>query len=91
MSSTPFYYRNKIAFNISKNGKVALKKRNSHENVEIDNCLITQTWVQDLINILNEYIEVSKIKIYDEHKNTGLLKNIVVRAVDDSPIDYICN
>lgn len=84
VSSTPFYYRNKIAFNISKNGKVALKKRNSHENVEIDNCLITQTWVQDLINILNEYIEVSKIKIYDEHKNTGLLKNIVVRAVDDS-------
>lgn len=84
IASQPYYYRNKIALDISKNHKIALKKRNSHENIEIIDCLITQKWISDLIKIFNDYIEKTNISIFDEKTNAGLLKNIVVRAVQDS-------
>lgn len=78
-----FYYRNKIALPISKDGKPGLYRKNSHTLIKINDCIITEQWNKDLIEIINKYIQESNITCFDETTNTGQLKHIVARCVQN--------
>ncbi len=83
-SDREYFYRNKVALPFSTaTKKVGMYAPASHRVVEIDNCLIQQRWVKRLIDVVNEFVAQNDISIYDEVKNTGLLRYVVARGGED--------
>mgnify|MGYP004625281813 FL=1 len=75
-------YRNKIElFTKCVDGRVRLGqfKKESHEFVAIDRCLLCDKWLDQVIEIFNGWVNLCGLKAYDEQTNKGLLKGIVVR------------
>lgn len=84
ISLNEYRYRNKIALPISANGKIGLYRKNSHSTLEVEDCIITEAWNKTLISVINEYIEKSRISIYNETTKQGSLKHIVARNINNS-------
>ena len=79
----PYEYRNKLAFPFNPiSGKLGMFRNNSHNIVDIDDCSIQEPWASDLIKIVNTWVEKHNISVYDEEKNSGLLKHLVARCVN---------
>lgn len=76
-------YRNKIALPVQ-DQKIGLFRKNSHNLITVKDCLITEEWNKQLIEIINKYMEESKISSFDEQTNSGILKHIVARYINDS-------
>lgn len=79
-------YRNKFAFPVQeKNGeiKIGMYKKNSHEIIEIDDCLLQSEKTQKLLKIFKNYMKNNKISAYNEEKRAGIIKHIVVREHGD--------
>lgn len=75
-------YRNKFAFPVQeKNGevKIGMYKKNSHDVVEIDDCLLQSEKTQKLLKIFKNYMKNNKISGYNEETHKGIVKHIVVR------------
>ena len=83
ISLNEWRYRNKIALPVSSNGSIGLYKKNSHNILPIEDCLITEDFNKFLIQIMNDYINHSKISCYNEETHSGQLKHIVARQIDD--------
>lgn len=80
----PWNYRNKAQFQLRYNDKkqkaeAGLYQPNSHELVPIDNCLVQEQHTQEVMNTVVQLINKYQIPIYDERKNSGILKTIMVR------------
>lgn len=79
-------YRNKFAFPVQeKNGeiKIGMYKKNSHEIIEIDDCLLQSEKMQKLLKIFKNYMKKNKISAYNEQSHKGTIKHIVVREHGD--------
>lgn len=77
-----FRYRNKFAFPVQEvNGeiKIGMYKKNSHEIIEIDDCLLQSEKTQKLLKIFKNYMKNNKISAYNEQNHKGTIKHIVVR------------
>ena len=82
-----FRYRNKFAFPVQEvNGeiKIGMYQKNSHNIIEIEDCLLQSEKTQILIKIIKEYMLENKIKAYNEQTKRGTIKHIVVRENNDS-------
>lgn len=54
-----YRYRNKLSYPI-KNQRVGLYRENSHEIVDIEDCLLQKTWNVSLIKAIRKYLEEKK-------------------------------
>ena len=81
--SEPWSYRNKAQFPLALGGK-ALKagffRRGTHEVVDLENCPIQHSVIDEAFGIARGLIEGKGISIYDEKTDRGLLRHLVIRA-----------
>ena len=84
--SCPYEYRNKCALPIvDYNGKavIGMFRENSHKIVEIEKCAICGDYVEKIIKIFKKYIDLYKISGYNEENNSGVLRHIVIRSLNN--------
>ena len=82
-SENQYQYRNKMALPINpKTRKVGMFRLSSHSIVDIDNCWLAKPNLNKLINVFNNYLQISQTTIYDEIKKTGVLKTLVAREIN---------
>ncbi|KAF1303850.1 MULTISPECIES: 23S rRNA (uracil(1939)-C(5))-methyltransferase RlmD [Enterococcus] len=80
----PWRYRNKAQFQLRFNEKTQLAEAglyetNSHRLVAIDDCIVQHPATQKVINLLVQLINEYHLPIYDERKNAGILRTLMVR------------
>lgn len=81
----PWHYRNKAQFQLRYNERLqkaeaGLYERNSHQLVAIDDCLVQMPTTQATLNVLVQLLTKYQTPIYDEKKNSGIVKTLVVRV-----------
>lgn len=82
----PYEYRNKAAFQVRKiDGKIkaGLYQPNSHKLVDLPKMITQMPQTLKLIRFVVACCERLSISIYDERRNAGWLKTLVVREFDD--------
>ncbi len=78
-------YRNKLSLPVSgKQGdiKIGMYRRNSHNVVDMDDCLLGGDWSKSLVRLFRRYCNEQGIVPYDEHTFTGEVRHLVARCVD---------
>lgn len=87
-SPKTYRYRNKFAFPVAKNSNgevvVGMYRKNSHDVVPVEDCLLQSENTKKIISLFCRYLKENKIPAYDEKTNTGLVKHIVVRENENS-------
>ncbi|MFA6860359.1 MAG: 23S rRNA (uracil(1939)-C(5))-methyltransferase RlmD [Clostridia bacterium] len=81
----PYKYRNKLilAFgNVNNELKVGFFKENTKEIVDIEECLMHESWATKLIYILRNYVKKFKIETYDIDEKWGNIRYAVARFFD---------
>ena len=78
----PFKYRNKAQIPVRKvNNRLELGffRRNSHDLIPIEDFYIQEPAIDEALIAIKPILEEFNVKPYDEEKQTGHLKNIVIR------------
>ena len=79
----PYRYRHKVhsVFGCVGRGQVVagVYKKNSHDIVDIENCLIEDEEADKIIRDIKNLLKSFKIKVYDEDTGYGLLRHVLVR------------
>lgn len=80
----PWHYRNKAQFQLQYNPKTkkieaGLYQPNSHHLVPITDCLVQEPRTQKLMNTIIRIMNRYDLPIYDERKNSGIFRTIMVR------------
>lgn len=80
----PWRYRNKAQFQLrynpeTKKAEAGLYEANSHRLVAIDDCLVQEETTQKVLNTIVQLINEYELPVYDERKNSGILKTLMVR------------
>lgn len=84
--SQEYHYRNKQVFNISKqNGKIVVGtySEQSHNSVDIDECLLDDGFSKQLISATKEFVQDNKISVYDQTTKNGLLRYVMARKLEN--------
>ena len=80
----PYNYRNKAQFpvGIDKEGNptVGVFAQRSHTIIPIKNCKIQTEISQEIARSIIEFIKENKISIYDEEKQNGAIRHIVIKV-----------
>ena len=80
----PYNYRNKAQFpvGIDKEGNptVGVFAQRSHTIIPIQNCKIQTEVSQEIARSIIEFIKENKISIYDEEKQSGAIRHIVIKV-----------
>ncbi|WP_027108819.1 23S rRNA (uracil(1939)-C(5))-methyltransferase RlmD [Lacticigenium naphthae] len=80
----PWHYRNKAQFPVRKdqNGKIiaGLYAVGTHQLIDIEECIVQQPETTETIRLVKKLIEKYAIPVYDERKNSGIIKTIVSRV-----------
>ncbi len=79
-----YFYRNKIQlpFSDKKGGELGYFKLNSHDVVDLEECFLQEEDLTTLALGIKEYVRAHKVSIYNEEKNTGLLRHLFIRKSD---------
>ena len=84
-----YRYRNKLQLPVCQlNDKtvIGFYSEGTHRVIPIDDCLINPCWTSIIINCLNNYMQTYSLKGYNEFNNSGNIREITVREVNDSLI-----
>ena len=85
-SDNQFEYRNKlqIPVGVNKYGEsvIGFYAERSHRIVPVSSCPIHPGWSADIIAAFSAYMSRCGVHAYDEERNTGTLRHIVVRDID---------
>lgn len=79
----PWNYRNKAQFQLRKiDGEIeaGLYQADSHRLVPITDCLVQQPATTKVMNILVELLNKYQLPIYNERKNSGIFRTLMVRV-----------
>lgn len=80
----PYFYRNKIQmpFKTDKKGKIVygFYKAKSHEIIPIDKCYIEDEKAHPILNTIKHLLKEMRIPTYDEDKNEGILRHVLIRT-----------
>ena len=85
-SPSEWNYRNKASFPVrsrGSNGAVGFFKGGSHEIIPIDRCPVIGNRANKLFKTLKYMIEHGQFDCYDERKNSGWLRHLVIRSARD--------
>ncbi len=76
-------YRNKVMVpfckDIDDDILYGFYRKDSHDIVSIDNCLISDDLTNKILNFICKYLNLFHISIYDEASHTGLFKEVMIR------------
>jgi len=78
----PYRYRNKVQLPVGKSdGKTSIGfyAQRSHDIIDLESCLIQNETADKVIGIVREWMDRYTIETYDEQKNSGIVRNIMVR------------
>jgi len=78
----PWRYRNKAQLPVGKkDGKISIGfyAPRSHEIIDMETCLIQDETADRVVKIVREWISKHNIQVYDEQRNTGTVRNIMLR------------
>jgi len=79
----PYHYRNKAQYpvGVGKDGKtvIGVFANRTHEIIPMEKCLIQDEKVEEVAKAIYEFAIQNRISIYDESKQKGLLRHIVVK------------
>lgn len=81
-----FHYRNNLQLpiaNVKGKNAIGFYAKNSHNVIEIDDCVINPTWTSKIISVFNEYFNDNKILGYDEEKHLGDVREITVKEASN--------
>lgn len=79
----PYLYRNKTQYPVGGNKKdvsVGFYEKGTHNIVDCDTCKIQFEISDKVKSIVKTFLNISKIKAYDEKTNSGLIRHIIVRV-----------
>ena len=80
----PYNYRNKAQYpvGIDKNGNpaVGVFAKRTHTIIPIENCMIQTEISQDIAKTIINFIKEKNISVYNEEKQTGLVRHIVIKV-----------
>lgn len=80
----PYYYRNKLQYPVGKNnsGKAIMGvfSKRTHEIIPTEKCFIQNKEAQRIANELIKIINEEKISTYDEKKQKGQVRHIVIKV-----------
>ena len=85
-SKNEWRYRNKASFPVRSrgtNGAIGFYKSGSHEIVPIDRCPVIGDRANKLYATLKFMIEHGQFCCYDEKKNSGWLRHVIIRSARD--------
>ncbi|MGN1228015.1 MAG: 23S rRNA (uracil(1939)-C(5))-methyltransferase RlmD [Christensenellales bacterium] len=82
-SNKEYYYRNKMQLPVTPNG-IGMFRENSHDIINIDNCLLCEDWIKTIITKIKVYIDITKLSLYNEVTHSGILRHILVRKIDNT-------
>lgn len=81
----PYFYRNKVQTPVGKkDGKLiaGFYKENSHEIVPFDKCYVQDEESNFIIKQVLQAMKENKIEPYDEDKQTGVVRHLLIRRAD---------
>ena len=80
----PYYYRNKVhaVFSMGKDGKIisGIYEKGTHHVIPVRKCLIEEQRADAVIQTVRRLAQSFRIKIYDEDRQTGFLRHVLVRT-----------
>ncbi len=80
----PFNYRNKVhaVFTSDKKGNIisGVYEEGSHRVVQVDKCLIENEKADEIIGTIRKLLPSFKIRTYDEDRQTGLFRHVLIRT-----------
>ena len=71
-------YRNKSQFPVTPKG-IGFYRRNSHDVIPMEDCLIQGEYSKQLISVLKNWMEKYNISAYDEKNNNGIVRHLYTR------------
>ena len=84
-SELEYGYRNKLQLPVRAENfgcEIGFFAPGSHRIVPINSCPIQPEWCTRLIKAIKKYVKLNDISVYSDKQGAGLLKHVVVRAVD---------
>ena len=79
----PWRYRNKAQVPFAeKNGRTiyGFYAGRTHSIIEREDCLIEQEHDGEILRVVKDFMDAHGIKAYDEEKNTGLVRHVLIRS-----------
>lgn len=80
----PFYYRNKLQYPIGVNEAgepvMGVFAERSHRIISTSECKIQNGFAQKIANLIFQFAKENGISAYNEEKQTGILRHIVIRV-----------
>ena len=80
-SNLEYFYRNKGAFPISKDG-IGMFKHSTHEVLPITQCMLMNNEINIALKVVKQFFAKHNIKGYDFNKHIGNNKFVVIRSVN---------
>ncbi|MBQ4099409.1 MAG: 23S rRNA (uracil(1939)-C(5))-methyltransferase RlmD [Clostridia bacterium] len=84
-SELEYGYRNKLQLPVRAENfgcEIGFFASGSHRIVPINSCPIQPEWCTRIIKAVKKYVKLNDISVYSDKVGDGLLKHVVVRAVD---------
>lgn len=78
-ATSPDNYRNKAQYPVDLCGKAGFYAFHSHRIIPCGDCLLQPQIFGEIVKAFEEWIEKYKISIYNEQKNSGLLRHLYIR------------
>ena len=88
-SNLQYNYRNKASFPVVKEDgetKIGMFRVGSHNLVELNYCPLQQSKINKLLMLTKEFVNKFKISGFNEKNNSGILKHLVARELNNSLI-----
>jgi len=73
------FYRNKIQYPVSQNGKFGYYAPYSHRIVEFDGCTLHDKAFDGILRYVSGFINKYNLSIYDENTHKGLIRHVYLR------------
>lgn len=81
-----YRYRNKMVFPFSEKGEWGFYKNSSHDVVQLNDCLLGDDLNPKIMDCIKDFFRKKKIKPYDEHTHSGVLRRVFIRNSSDGGI-----
>ncbi|MCC7430391.1 23S rRNA (uracil(1939)-C(5))-methyltransferase RlmD [bacterium] len=92
-AENPLFYRNKIIQPVGfENGRLisGFYRQNTHEIVDFEKCFIQEAISNEVVNVVRDWGNRSKIQPYNERNDNGCLKNIFLRVSKTTNEFVVC-
>lgn len=79
----PYFYRNKVSAVFGYENKkiiAGIYEKNSHNIVDVEKCMIEDELATQIVNEIKRLCMSFKIKAYDEDRQTGILRHVLIRV-----------